>query len=461
MAVGNQSVFQETLQTLSHQDWSILRPGSLHEALECIELKKCKVGLIFLEEDKSSFPYEMERTPELMDIGWVVLVEDISRLNDKIRDLIYSTCFAYHCLPIDARRVNMLLEDALGMAMLRDSPDSARMIDRHDEFCMVGDTPVMRHLYRNIQKVASVDAPVLITGESGTGKELTARAIHKLSTRQHGPFNVVNCGALPSGIIQSELFGHEKGAFTGASQRKMGIIENSQDGTLFLDEIGDLPLDMQVNLLRFLESLTVSRVGGLKEIPVDVRVVAATHVDLDKAVEKGEFREDLYHRLNVLQVRTPALREHPEDITPLARFFFHKFSSDKPLKVRGFSHESQVVMRQYHWPGNIRELINRVRRSMVMCEHRLITPSDLGLERRNGHSRDTDSLQQVRDTAECEAINAALVRNKHKVLHAARELGISRVTLYRLLEKHGIDRSGGPDETTAVFPSTSKAIQLT
>lgn len=355
----------------------------------------------------------------------------------------------------------MLLEDALGMAMLRDNPDSARMIDQRDEFCMVGDTPVMRHLYRNIQKIASVDAPVLITGESGTGKELTARAIHKLSTRQHGPFNVVNCGALPSGIIQSELFGHEKGSFTGASQRKMGIIENSQDGTLFLDEIGDLPLDMQVNLLRFLESLTVSRVGGLKEIPVDVRVLAATHVDLEKAVEKGEFREDLYHRLNVLQVRTPALREHPEDITPLARFFFQKFSSDKPLKVRGFSHESQVVMQQYHWPGNIRELVNRVRRSMVMCEHRLITPSDLGLERRNGNVRDSDTLQQVRDMAEKEAIRAALARNKHKVLHAARELGISRVTLYRLIDKHGIDRRAGPDDESADFPSTTQIVELT
>lgn len=461
MAIGNHSAFQATIEELSHHDWSIFQPDSLDEALEIIEKHDCRIGLAFLEEDTVSLPLEMERASKLSALHWVVLVEDIDRLSDKARDLIYSYCFAYRAAPLDSRSVNVLLEGALGMAKLQDRYETDREGRQYDDLRMVGDTQVMHHLYRTIHKVASVDAPVLITGESGTGKELTARAIHELSSRRQGPFNVVNCGGFPAGLIQSELFGHEKGAFTGANHRKTGIIENSQSGTLFLDEIGDLPLDLQVNLLRFLETLTVFRVGGLKEIPVDVRVLAATHVDLEKAVEKGEFREDLFHRLNVLQVQTPALREHPEDIEPLANFFFRRFSADKPVKVRGFSHESLMVMRQHHWPGNIREMVNRVRRSMIMCEHRLISPSDLGLERRNGHSRDTDSLQQVRDTAECEAIKAALVRNKHKILHAARELGISRVTLYRLLEKHGIDKNRGTEEATSDFPSTSKTIQLT
>lgn len=461
MAIGNHPALPATIEELSRHGWSFFQPNNLHEALAIVEDHDCRIGLIFVEEDTVSLPLEMERASEPPALHWVVLVEDVERLSDKARDLIYSYCFAYRAAPLDTRSINVLLEGALGMAKLQDRYDAYRESQHNADLRMVGDTPVMQHLYRTIHKVASVDAPVLITGESGTGKELTARAIHELSSRRQGPFNVVNCGALPAGLIQSELFGHEKGAFTGANQRKTGIIENSRDGTLFLDEIGDLPLDMQVNLLRFLETLTVFRVGGLKEIPVDVRVLAATHVDLEKAVERGDFREDLFHRLNVLQVQTPALREHPEDIEPLANFFFRRFSADKPAKVRGFSHESLVVMRQHRWPGNIREMVNRVRRAMIMCEHRLISPGDLGLERRNGHSRGSDSLQQARDMAECEAIKAALARNKHKILHAARELDISRVTLYRLLEKHGIDRNSGQDEAASDFPSTSETIQLT
>lgn len=449
------------LRELSCQGWSILRADGFQQALPLIIDHDCRVALAFLDKESLSLPLYMKRYPELASLHWVMLIESLEQLSDKARDLIFGSCFAYRAAPHDVLGVGALLEGALDMARLQQRHAIGREHHRYDDLSMVGDTPIMQHLYRTIHKVATVEAPVLITGESGTGKELTARAIHDLSLRHRGPFNVVNCGALPAGLIQSELFGHEKGAFTGANQRQTGIIENSQNGTLFLDEIGDLPLDLQVNLLRFLETLTVSRLGGKREIVVDVRVLSATHVDLEKAIAKGEFREDLYHRLNVLQVETPALREHPEDIEPLARFFFRRFSSDKPLKVRDFSHESLIVMRQHHWPGNIREMVNRVRRAMIMCEHRLIGPADLGLERRNGLFRDTGTLQKVRDTAECEAIKAALARNRHMVLHAARELGISRVTLYRLIEKHGIERSCGSDATTTDSASTSRTIQLT
>lgn len=306
---------------------------------------------------------------------------------------------------------------------------------------MVGNSPIMKELFKTIHKVAVVDAPVFIQGESGTGKELTARAIHDESSRAGHPFNAVNCGALPTNLIQSELFGHEKGAFTGASQRKIGIIENTEGGTLFLDEIGDLPLELQVNLLRFLENHTIQRVGGLKEIEVDVRVLAATHVDLEKAVEKGSFREDLYHRLNVLQVRIPPLRMRGEDIEVLAHHFFHQFANEKSLQVTGFNKESLALMRLYEWPGNIRELINRVRRAMIMCDHHLIRPTDLGLERRHCASRHAESLEEARDIAERGVVLASLTRNSFNIQHAARELGISRVTLYRLMEKHKVNRA--------------------
>lgn len=461
MTVGNITALQDTLKQLSGYGWSIHHADNTQEAMELLNRKACRVGLTAIDSSTSSLPLEVDTRPGLSRIQWVAIIERDVLQHDKARDLIYSACYAYQAHPTDARRLDILLENALGMASLHEAHPIPTLSCPEDDYHMVGESQVMQRLYRTIHKVAAAEAPVLITGESGTGKELTARAIHAHSSRHHGPFNVVNCGALPSGLIQSELFGHEKGAFTGANQRKIGIIESSQGGTLFLDEIGDLPLDMQVNLLRFLENLKVFRVGGLQEIPVDVRVLAATHVDLEKAVELGEFREDLYHRLNVLQVRTPALREHPEDIEPLAHFFFQKFSAEKPSRVRGFSRDCAVVMRQHPWPGNIRELVNRVRRSMVMCENRLIIPSDMGLERRQCLSRDADTLQQVRDMAESDAIRAALARNKHKVLHAARELGVSRVTLYRLLEKHSIDKNGGSVDGKTVDPSTSEFVQLT
>jgi DNA-binding NtrC family response regulator len=247
----------------------------------------------------------------------------------------------------------------------------------------------------------------------------------------------VNCGALPANLIQSELFGHEKGAFTGAHQRKIGRIEAAAGGTIFLDEIGDLSLDLQVNLLRFLQAKTIERVGGTQSLQVDVRVIAATHVDLERAVAEGRFREDLYYRLNVLHLRVPALRERENDIELLARFFFEKFAKEKNPQVRGFSQQALQVMNTYAWPGNVRELINRIRRAMVMCENRLMTPGDLGLERRSAR-RTIRTLVGARAAAEKEAIQYALRHTGNNVSRAARELRISRVTLYRLIEKYSI-----------------------
>jgi transcriptional regulator with PAS, ATPase and Fis domain len=285
--------------------------------------------------------------------------------------------------------------------------------------------------------VAGVDAPVLITGESGTGKELAALALHERSSRKDKPFVAVNCGALPNGLIQSELFGHEKGAFTGASQRKIGRIEAAAGGTIFLDEIGDLPLELQVNLLRFLQEKTIERVGGTTSIPVDVRVLAATHVDLEAAVAEGKFREDLYYRLNVLKINTPPLRDRQGDIEVLAKYFFEIFSHEKRRNVKGFSPAALQLMNRYNWPGNVRELISRVRRAMVMCERRLITPKDLDLDKRESQ-RLVTTLEAARSNAELEAIRNALQKNNSNLTDSARELGVSRVTLYRLIQKNGL-----------------------
>ncbi|MDN3553459.1 sigma 54-interacting transcriptional regulator [Halomonas almeriensis] len=446
----NETQFLEILQ---QQGWQVSRRFLFDESGACCchqHSVSDGVGVVVLDALSTDELRRLEASMCGIRVPWIAVVDESALAVSDIRHLILDLCFGFVTYPVDHESLQSLLRNAARLAHVQHLEDDARGADAPQddvsEYEMVGTTPVMWDLFKTIRKVAAVDASVCIHGESGTGKELTAQAIHERSHRLSGPFQAINCGALPDNLIQSELFGHEKGSFTGAAQRKIGRIEAADGGTLFLDEIGDLPLDLQVNLLRFLETRRIQRIGSLNEIDVDVRVVAATHVDLAKAVDEGRFREDLYHRLNVLQVVVPALREHPEDIEIMARFFFKRFAGEKPATLRGFSRESMATMRQYPWPGNVRELINRIRRAMVMCEGRLIQPDDLGIERRKIH-RHIRTLDQSRDRAECDAILSALVRNKYCINAAAEELDISRVTLYRLLNKHGIPRpSGGATE---------------
>ncbi|WP_371866548.1 sigma-54 interaction domain-containing protein [Pseudoduganella dura] len=300
---------------------------------------------------------------------------------------------------------------------------------------LTGNSEAIARLRRQLLKVAAADAPVLIWGESGTGKELAARAVHDGSARDKGPFVPINCGAIPASLVQSELFGHERGAFTGAGKARAGLIESAAGGSVFLDEIGDLPLDMQANLLRFLQEKTIYRLGGTRPLPVDVRVIAASHVRLDEAVARGTFREDLYYRLNVLTLEMPALRERRDDVPVLAETFFRDHARERSAHVRGFSSGALEAMRAHHWPGNVRELHNRVRRAAVMAEGRLIMPHDLGLD---AAAMPTLALHGARVQAERRAIEAGLGAGK-SITHVARELGVSRMTVYRLMAKHSIN----------------------
>ncbi len=368
-------------------------------------------------------------------VEWIALIPKSCMSKSYIKQVISESFYDFHTLPLAPDKLLATLGHAYGMASMRRNISGMDDGSTSGEDEMVGASPQMLDLFKNIRKVASVDAPVLITGESGTGKELAALALHERSNRNPMPFVAVNCGSLPSTLIQSELFGHEKGAFTGASQRKIGRIEAAAGGTIFLDEIGDFPLELQVNLLRFLQEKTIERVGGTTKIHVDVRVLAATHVDLEAAVKQGRFREDLYYRLNVLKIKTPALRERQGDIEVLAKYFFEKFSNEKRRNVKGFSPSALQLMNRYPWPGNVRELISRVRRAMVMCENRLITPEDLDLDRRDG-PRLITTLESARSKAEMDAIRSALQKNKGNLSLASRELGVSRATLYRLMEKY-------------------------
>jgi DNA-binding NtrC family response regulator len=324
----------------------------------------------------------------------------------------------------------------------------------------------MQHVSDMLQRYAQTDEPVLITGESGTGKEMAARAIHKNSRRHAGPFVAVNCAAIPSGLVASELFGYEKGAFTGAAARTRGQVEHAHGGTLFLDEIGDMPVDLQGHLLRFLQEGQIVRVGGRETINVDVRVVSATNVRLHQAMGDGRFREDLYYRLNVLTLRLPPLRERPEDVELLARHFLRQAAAHFRREVVDFTPEAMEVLRQYHWPGNVRELMSTIRRTVVIGNAPVVTAADLvGLDAdRPGFgssvlaSAPLASTPLARSTrtppsnparprpgseAERTVLLSTLANTDENITLTAQELGVSRVTLYRMLHRHAIELNRG------------------
>jgi two-component system NtrC family response regulator len=299
----------------------------------------------------------------------------------------------------------------------------------------------MLQICRSIEKIAPSDLTVLLTGESGTGKEVLARALHKLSRRASKPFVPINCGAIPETLLESELFGYERGAFTGAVKQTLGKIEVAQHGTIFLDEIGDVPLPLQVKLLRFLQERVIERVGGRKEIPVDVRVVCATNHDLPEMVRSGKFREDLYYRLNEVTIRIPALREREGDPLVLAHHFLNQFKAQQTRAVRGFNPDARKLIANYAWPGNVRELQNRVRRAMLMTDRNLITVADLDLPE-DAEAQSAKSwpltLREARHSAEQHAVKAALAAADGNISEAARILGISRPTLYDLTRTYGL-----------------------
>jgi DNA-binding NtrC family response regulator len=363
--------------------------------------------------------------------------------NAPLRELVLNYLFDYHTLPVDLDHLARTAGHAYGRALLR--AEQAARVRISDSLGMVGASTSIAQLRWQIRKVAANSAPVLISGESGSGKELAAQAIHRISARADGPFVAVNCGAIAPSLVHSELFGHERGSFTGAVSERRGLIEAANGGTIFLDEIGDLSLDLQTNLLRFLQEKTISRLGSARSMRVDARVVAASHVNLEKAVAAGRFRQDLFYRLNVLAVAVPPLRERKGDITMLAEHFLQQCLADTTSRLQGYSQPALAALMAHDWPGNVRELFNRVQRAVVMTDRRLIAPADLGL---TGEAAPIQvGLDSARTQAEREAIHLSLQRVGRNVSQAARELGVSRMTLYRLMEKHGIalgmKQSGG------------------
>ncbi len=345
-------------------------------------------------------------------------------------------------LTIFAAQASLIVANALLLDELRH--DNRQLHDKLEQMRfgdIIGTSPAMQEVFRKIEKVAGTDISVLITGETGTGKELIAREIHNRSQRRDKPFITINCGAIPENLLESELFGHVKGAFTGAVSNKQGKFHVADSGTLFLDEIGEMPLSLQVKILRAIQEKVVVRVGDTRPESVDIRIVAATNRELESEIQHGRFREDLYYRLNVVNLHLPPLRDRGEDVVVIARYLLNRFASEYDSKVKGFSPNAAVGIRKYRWPGNIREMENRIKKAIVLSEGTMIGPDDIGLT--------GDELPQIlplsdaKDKFQREYINEVLALNNGNRTKTARDLGVDPRTIFRHLEKEDSSRQNG------------------
>ena len=345
--------------------------------------------------------------------------------------------YDFYQKPVDIDILKMIIRRAFQLGELEKEYLSLQKQTVEPLAGIIANCKAMYELSRTIEKVAPTNVTTLLLGESGTGKEVLAKAIHGLSSRAKKPFVAVNCAAIPESLLESELFGYEKGAFTGAAQLTKGKIEYADKGTFFLDEIGDLPFALQAKLLRFLQERTIERIGGRQEIAVDVRIICATHQNLQTLIENGQFRSDLFYRISEVVINIPPLREREGDAIVIATALLRRFCGSNNKKLKGFSKEAVTAIETYPWPGNIRELENRIKRAVIMTEETHVTLNDLELEQNTDVSVPFN-LKEVREAAETIAIKRALAYSDNNITSTARLLGVSRPTLYMLFDKYGI-----------------------
>ena len=354
---------------------------------------------------------------------------------------VHEGAYDYYQKPVDLEELKLIVRRALALRTLElENLQLAKKLKERKVFHnIIGSSDRMLEIFKLIEAVSKSDYSVLINGESGTGKELCAKAIHGLSSRREKLFVAINCGAIPENLLESELFGHEKGAFTDAVATKVGKFENAHEGTLFLDEIGDLSLSLQVKLLRFLQDQKIERVGGKQQIELNVRVIAATNADLAERVQDKKFREDLFYRLSVITITMPPLRERGDDVVQLSRVFLDRFAAENNKSGLTFTPQAIARIQDYDWPGNVRELENKIKRAVILAADKKIKPGDLGFE--SSSKSKIKPLHEVREKAEAEHIIMALLRNNWNISKTAVALGTSRTTLYDLIEKYKIEKS--------------------
>jgi len=427
----------------AYDDYDVIVAGDRATAIDMVRLH---------EPDVVTLDLGLPPDPDGVEEGFATLA-DILRLKPGTKVVIASGhgaresalraiaagAYDFYAKPVDIDELGLIVARAFHVHALE--VENARLAAAPHATTLLGGiisaAPDMLKTVRTVERVAGADVSVMLLGASGTGKELLARGLHEASPRRDGHFVAINCAAIPENLLESELFGHEKGAFTGAVKTTEGKIEQAHGGTLFLDEIGDVPLPLQVKLLRFLQERTIERVGGRRGIQVDTRVVTATHRDVDAMVAEGSFREDLYYRLAEIVVRIPSLAERPGDASLLGRAFVQRFAASLRSDVTGLTPEALAALDAWTWPGNVRELENRIKRAVIMADGKLVTAADLDLA---DPDRDTDpiNLKAVRDAADRQAITRALARTNGNISGAAKLLGISRPTLYDLLKAHDL-----------------------
>jgi two-component system NtrC family response regulator len=425
-------------------DYEIVFAEDRVGAIENFKKKKPAVTLLDLGlPPRPAEPDEgLATLAELKAVDEMAKVIIISGQGEKKNALeaVAAGAYDFLCKPVDSDELKLLLKRCIYLADLereyRKAMEGQRVTVFED---MLGTSPQMQGVFSFIRKVATTTAPVLLLGESGTGKEMAAVAIHRRGPRKDGPFVPINCNAIPENLLESELFGHEKGSFTGATMQRVGLVETAKGGTLFLDEIGELPANIQVKLLRFLQEQCFQRVGGRQELASDARIIAATNVDLKAGINQGSFREDLYFRLAVLVISLPPLRERGDDAVLLAQEFLQRYAAQNGKANIALVPEALRAINRHPWPGNVRELQNRVKRAVIMADSRRITEKDLELSTGIGFSSST-TLKEARENVEREMVQRALKRNLGRISSAAAELGISRPTLYELMERLGISR---------------------
>jgi two-component system, NtrC family, response regulator len=430
------------------REYQVLQAGSAEEAFGLFEQHRPKAVTLDLglppdpdgfEEGLRILSGILQRGP---DTKIIVLTGNEER--NVALEAIQRGAYDFYQKPVDLAELMVILRRAYQLAALEEENRNLRAGcgNRTAMFGLFGQCDAMQQVFNTIRKVASSDVPILILGESGTGKELVAAAIHGEGLRKAGPFIPLNCGAIPETLLEAELFGHEKGAFTGAQGRVKGKVEYAHGGTLFLDEIGELPLILQVKLLRFLQNKMIQRLGGREDIPVDARIIAATNIDIAEAMAAGKFREDLYYRIGVITISLPPLRERGSDIALLANLFLHRFAEGLRKKVKGFSGAALDALQAYEWPGNVRELENRVKRAAIMAEAPILEPQHLGLATPANTAEEVllkgMSLREGRDQVERSMVIAAMEQQEGNIVKMAEMLGVSRPAVYALMKKHGL-----------------------